>query len=80
MLEPTRISRTMRELRSLCTEVGNDDPEAFAELVAIRATVDSMIREAAAAQRLNGGYSWADLARPLKVTRAAVQQRYGRSR
>lgn len=80
MLEPTRKSRAVRELRSLCVEVGSNDPDAFAELVEIRATFDAMIAVAADQLRTAGGYSWADLARPLGVTRAAVQKRYGASR
>lgn len=77
MLEPARKSRAMRELSSLCSEVGNGDPEAFAELVDLADIFQGMIRDAAADQRRNG-YSWADIARPLKVTRSAVQQRYGK--
>lgn len=75
MLEPARITRAERELRSLCAEVGANDPEAFSELVAIRDRFDSMIREAAEAQRANG-YSWTDLGRVLGVTRQSARERY----
>lgn len=77
MLEPARRTRTLRELRSIAKEVGANDPEAFAELVAIREAFDVLIRAAVDEQRRNG-YSWADLARPLGITRSAVNQRYGR--
>ncbi len=77
MLEPARRTRALRELRSLCAEVGSNDPEAFAELVGIAAAFAEMVRVAAYQLRMQSGYSWADLARPLGVTRSAVCQRYG---
>lgn len=79
MLETSRQSRTLRELRALCAEVGTNDPEAFASLVEIRAIFDVMIREAAGTLRRDRGHSWADLARPLGISRQAAQQRYGES-
>lgn len=77
MLEASRKARTLRELRSVCSEVGGNDPEAFADLVEIRAEFDRLIRVAADQLRTEGEYSWASLARPLGLTRSAVQQRYG---
>lgn len=77
MLEDARKTRAQRELRSLAKEVGSNDPEAFAAMVELARELDELLKDAADAQRANG-YSWADLARPLGVTRSAVQQRYGR--
>lgn len=75
MLEPERVSRALRELRSLTREVGANDPESFAELVAIRAEFDGLIKGAAAAQ-LRQGYSWGAIARALGVTRQSAHARY----
>lgn len=77
-LEPARKSRTVRELRSLANEVGHNDPEAFADLIDVYSQLGEMIADAADALRTDAGYSWADLAAPLGVTRSAVQQRWGR--
>jgi hypothetical protein len=76
MLEPARRTRALRELRSLCAEVGQNDPEAFSELVGILAAFEGMVKLAAHEQNTRG-YSWADLARPLGVTRSAAYQRFG---
>lgn len=75
-LEPARRSRALRELRSLCAEVGANDPEAFAELVAIQAAFGAMVKEAAAELRTTGRYSWADLARPCGITRQSAHERW----
>lgn len=78
MLEPDRITRAERELKSLTREVGQNDPEAFAQLVAIRDHFDSLIALAANELRNVQGYSWADLARPLGLSRQSVYERYRR--
>lgn len=77
MLEAARKARTLRELQSLCREVAGNDPEAFAELVAIHAEFGAMLARTANELRVNGEYSWADIARPLHVTRSAAQKRFG---
>lgn len=77
MLESARKARTLRELQSLCREVAGNDPEAFAELVQIHADFGAMLATTAAELRANGEYSWADLARPLGVSRSAAQKRFG---
>lgn len=78
-LETARQTRALRELRSLAREVGANDPEAFADLVALHAEMGELVKDAAHELRTAGGYSWAALAGPLGVTRSAVQQRYGRT-
>lgn len=78
MLEPARRTRTLRELRSIAKEVGSNDPEAFAELVELAREFDELVKDAANELRTSSGYSWADLARPIGVTRSAVQQKYGK--
>jgi hypothetical protein len=78
-LETARQTRALRELRSLAREVGANDPEAFADLVALAAEMGELVKDAAHQLRTEGGYSWAALAAPLGRTRATVQQRYGRT-
>lgn len=78
MLEPERITRAQRELRSLVRDAGSNDPEAFAALVKLSEWLRvEGLKEAASAQ-LASGYSWTDLAKPLGVTRQATRQRYAR--
>lgn len=78
MLEPQRITRTQRELRSLIRDVGEDDPEAFASLVSLAAWLSREGLPMAAERQLARGYSWTEIARPLGVSRQAARQRYGR--
>jgi hypothetical protein len=67
-------------------KAGQDDPEAFAQVVAILETVPDQLRLAVHNLRkpmseslpdIIAGYSWADIAAPLGVTRSAAQQRFG---
>lgn len=58
------------------------DVEGLAELAQLRDEVDHQLRDAVTAARAgaglsNGGYSWADVARVLGITRQAAQQRFG---
>lgn len=75
-MEPAEIARHARQIRAMVRAI--DDPEALAEIVALRAELDELIRDRVAELRETDGYSWAELARPLGVTRAAAQQRYGK--
>jgi hypothetical protein len=79
MLEAARKTRALRELHALCGEVANNDPDAFAELVAIHTAFTEMVRDTADVLR-SEGYSWADLAEPLGVSRQAAQQRFAVTR
>lgn len=79
MMEPRQISRYQRELRAMVRNVGANDPEAFAELVKLAEWLNREGLPQAAASIREQGHSWADIARPLNVTRAAAQQRFGRT-
>lgn len=79
MIEQRDIDRFRRELRTLAAKA--DDPEGFATAVQLMGELEAALvgqadklRQPTAHAR---GYSWADLARPLGVSRQAVAQRWG---
>lgn len=76
MLEPERLTRAQRELRSLVSEVGENDPEAFASLVELAAWLRDVGLPKAVLAQLGRGYSWTEVARALGVTRQAARQRF----
>lgn len=78
MLEPSRITRTERELRSLADTVAGDDPEALAELVRIAHWLNTHLVPQTARRQHEGGYSWAEIAAPLGITRQSAQERFSR--
>lgn len=86
MLEPTEVARWERLTAAMLRHAAQDDPEAFAQVVAVldqaRAqlpTVVDQLRHAdPGATPARSGYSWADIGRALGVTRSAAQQRFGR--
>lgn len=78
MLEPSRISRAERELRSLVRDVAQDDPEALAELVRIAQWLQTEGVAQAAQEQNNRGYSWAHIGRGLGITRQTAHERFGR--
>ena len=89
MLEPREVERWERLTAAMIRKAGADDPEAFAQVAAILATIPDMMSAAADSLRTptvlpDGttvpGYSWADIGQALGVTRSAAQQRYGRGR
>lgn len=67
-----------RIIRRAGERCGEADPWALASLVALRADLDNAITEGVAGLRAEG-YSWADIARPLGITRQSCQQQYGPS-
>jgi hypothetical protein len=82
MIDVAQSKRYEREIRAMLRAAGDDDPEGFAQVVKLLDwAVSEGLREAAA--RLRGadstgvpGYSWAEIAAPLGVTRSAAQQRF----
>lgn len=66
-----------RVLRAYGRRVADGDIEAITVLVATADQLDTAIRDAITGLRTNCGYSWADIAMRLGVTRQAVQQRWG---
>jgi hypothetical protein len=87
---PTRASRTVRNVvenddyaaftrRILAAHgrrIARGDIEGIAALAEIAISLDTALSTAVAGLRANG-YSWADIATRLGVTRQAAQQRWG---
>ena len=65
-----------RIVRAYARRVATGDIEALADLTTLAADVEAAIRVAVIGLR-NFGYSWADIAARLGVTRQAAQQRWG---
>lgn len=65
-----------RVLRAYSRRIASGDVEALAHLATVTAELDTTIRDAVTGLRAFG-YSWAEIARPLGITRQAAQQRWG---
>jgi hypothetical protein len=65
-----------RVLRAYARRVADGDIEALTAMTALAADLDQAINDAVTGLRAYG-YSWADIARPLGITRQAAQQRWG---
>ena len=65
-----------RVIRAYSRRVGSGDIDAIAEMAALADHLDAAIGDAITGLRAIG-YSWADIALRLNVTRQAVQQRWG---
>lgn len=64
-----------RMIRAYARRVTAGSPEDLAEMVTLRAYLESGITTAVQGLRAQG-YSWAEVARPLGITKQAAQQRY----
>lgn len=87
MLEPREVERWQRLTAAMIRKAGQDDPEAFAQVVTIvdgmkhqlvQAAFDLRYPEGEWLGRPGVGFSWTDLGRALGVTRSAAQKRFGR--
>jgi hypothetical protein len=67
---------TRRIVRAHGRRVAAGDPDALAALVALAAEIDAATAEGVAGLRA-AGYSWAEIAARLGITRQAAQQRWG---
>ena len=65
-----------RVIRAHGRRVAAGDPDALAALVALGREIDAATGEGVAGLRV-AGYSWADIAARLGITRQAAQQRWG---
>ena len=65
-----------RIIRAYARRVATGDVEALADMVALAAVLDDAITEAVTGLRAHG-YSWADIAARLGITRQAAHQRWG---
>ncbi len=67
-----------RAIRAYSRRVGSGDIDALADMTRLAAHLDQAITEAVDALRTGPtGYSWADIALRLGITRQAAQQRWG---
>jgi hypothetical protein len=65
-----------RIIRAYARRVATGDVEALADMVALASTLDDAIGQAVTGLR-GHGYSWADIAARLGITRQAAHQRWG---
>lgn len=70
------LSAARRFIRAAGRRVGECDEPELAELIALRAHLESTIADAVAGQRRQGK-SWAQIALGTGTTREAAFQRYG---
>jgi hypothetical protein len=68
-----------RVIRAYSRRVAEGDIEAITALAATASQIDTAIRDAITGLRANG-YSWAEIAQRLGITRQAAQQRWGGER
>ena len=67
---------TRRIIRAYARRVATGDVEALTDMVGLSTLLDQAISEAVTGLRAHG-YSWADIAARLGITRQAAQQRWG---
>jgi len=68
-----------RMLKAAAKRMELEDPERLRELIALKDEVDAAIAHAAVAlHEGENGFSWAQIAEPLGITRQAAQQRWGK--
>lgn len=65
-----------RVLRAFSRRVAEGDVEGLAQLVGLSVQLDNAIRDAVTGLR-SFGYSWAEIAQRLGITRQGAQQRWG---
>jgi hypothetical protein len=85
-LTPKRRSRVVendeyaafvrRVIAAYSRRVGSGDIEAITDMAALADDLDQAIRQAITGLRV-AGYSWADIAARLGITRQGAQQRWG---
>ena len=67
-----------RVIRAYARRVAGGDADALADITGLATDLDEAISQAVTGLR-KAGYSWAEIAARLGVTRQAAQQRWGRS-
>ncbi|WP_067476428.1 hypothetical protein [Actinomadura hibisca] len=65
-----------RVLRAYSRRIASGDVESLALLANLATDLDTALHQAVTGLRAYG-YSWAEIARPLGITRQAAQQRWG---
>jgi ribosomal protein S20 len=69
-----------RVIRAYSRRVAAGDIEAITAMARLAQDIDTAISDAITGLRTGSGYSWADIALRLGVTRQAAQQRWGGDR
>lgn len=67
-----------RIVRAYGRRIADSDPDDLALILSVRAELDTAIDQAVAGMRANG-FSWAEIAAPLGMSRQAAQQRWGKA-
>lgn len=67
-----------RIVRAYGRRIANSDPDDLALILAVRAELDEAIDNAVQGMRASG-FSWAEIAAPLGMSRQAAQQRWGKA-
>jgi hypothetical protein len=65
-----------RIIRAYSRRIADGDVEALTDLAILSTEIDTAFKNAITGLRQQG-HSWADIARPLGITRQAAQQRWG---
>ncbi|MFC3386303.1 helix-turn-helix domain-containing protein [Couchioplanes azureus] len=68
-----------RIIRAYARRVASGDVEALTDMVALSSVLDDAITDAVIGLRAHG-YSWAEIAQRLGISRQAAQQRWGADR
>jgi hypothetical protein len=66
-----------RTIRAAGRRIANGDIEGLPDLIALHDEVDAALAVAVTGLRSTYGYSWAEIASRLGITRQAAQQRWG---
>ena len=66
-----------RAIRAYSRRVGSGDIDALPGMTRLATHLDQAITEAVTGLRTGAGYSWADIALRLGISRQAAQQRWG---
>ena len=67
-----------RMMRAYGRRIANSDPDDLVLILAVRDELDAAIAQAVAGMRASG-FSWAEIAAPLGMSRQAAQQRWGKA-
>jgi hypothetical protein len=66
-----------RMILAMGRRVASGDIHGLTALARLRSAVDGATKSAVTQLRAEHGYSWADVARPLAITRQSAQERFG---
>ena len=66
-----------RMIMAMGRRVANGDVDGLRALAQLRKAVDVATKSAITELRADWDYSWADVARPLQITRQSAQERFG---